>query len=190
MLGGMSGGSATSCNGLEIRTRARPAPDQWLREHNDREGKMRRLTKKELGILQRHAAWLRGEEGGERADLQGADLRGANLRGANLQGANLRGANLQGANLRGANLRGANLQGANLAFCCWPLWCGSIAARSDDRLFAQLLFHLTRLDVSACSGGVQEAMEHLRGLAVSDLFCEFRQGVETLEEDPRFRKES
>jgi hypothetical protein len=90
-------------------------------------------------ILKKHAAWLRREVDGERADLQGADLRGADLRGANLQGANLRGADLwsadlwsadlqgadlrgadlwsadlQGADLRGANLQGANLQGADL----------------------------------------------------------------------------
>jgi hypothetical protein len=147
---------------------------------------MRKLTKKELGILQRHAAWLRGEEGGERADLKGAYLQGANLRGADLQGAylqgaNLRGADLRGADLQGANLRGADLRGANLVFCCWPLWCGSIAAKADDCLFAQLLFHLTRLDVSGASGGVREAMEHIRSMAASDLFCEYRTDVKTLE---------
>ena len=90
-------------------------------------------------ILEKHAKWARGEDGGERADLcganrcdatlyganlRGANLRGANLRGANLCDANLRGANLcdadlcdanlYGANLYGANLRGANLRGANL----------------------------------------------------------------------------
>ena len=80
-------------------------------------------------ILEKHAKWIRGEDGGECANLRGADLcdadlYGANLRGANLYGANLRGANLYGANLRGAdlcdadmcgaNLRGANLRGANL----------------------------------------------------------------------------
>ena len=88
------------------------------------------MDKKELNaILEKHKKWLRGEEGGERADLQGAylqgaylqgadlqgaDLRGADLRGANLQGAYLRGADLRGADLRGANLRGADLQGAYL----------------------------------------------------------------------------
>ena len=103
------------------------------------------MTTQELQvILEKHKKWLNNEEGGERADLQGAnlwgaDLRGADLRRANLQGANLweanlqeadlweanlqeadlweanlRGANLQGANLWEANLRGANLQEANL----------------------------------------------------------------------------
>ena len=65
-------------------------------------------------ILDLHGKWLRGEKGGEGADLRGANLRGANLEGANLRGANLRGASLQGANLREANLQGANLEGANL----------------------------------------------------------------------------
>jgi hypothetical protein len=71
------------------------------------------------GILERHAKWLRKEEGGELANLQGANLQyaslqDANLRGANLQDANLRGANLQYASLQDANLRGAKLRHANL----------------------------------------------------------------------------
>ena len=70
-------------------------------------------------ILKKHAKWIRGEDGGERADLCGADLRNAdlcnaNLRGADLCGANLCGANLCGANLCNANLRNADLCGANL----------------------------------------------------------------------------
>jgi len=85
-------------------------------------------------VLIKHDMWLRGADGGIRAnlyganlyeadlreadlreaDLRGADLCGANLRGANLHEANLRGANLHEANLREANLRGANLCGADL----------------------------------------------------------------------------
>ena len=70
-------------------------------------------------VLAKHKKWIADEEGGQRADLQGAnlwgaDLWGANLWRANLQGADLQGADLQGANLQGANLQGANLQGANL----------------------------------------------------------------------------
>ena len=75
---------------------------------------MRELTKEEIEVLQRHAKWLKNEEGGEKADLRGADLRGADLRDADLWGANLRGADLRGADLRDANLRGADLRGANL----------------------------------------------------------------------------
>ena len=65
-------------------------------------------------ILEKHAKWIRGEEGGERADLCGANLCGANLRGADLCGANLRNANLRGADLCDADLCDANLCGANL----------------------------------------------------------------------------
>ena len=65
-------------------------------------------------ILEKHAKWARGEDGGKRADLYDADLRGTNLCSANLCGADLCDANLCNANLRGANLRGANLRGADL----------------------------------------------------------------------------
>lgn len=65
-------------------------------------------------IIDKHAKWLRGADGGERASLYGADLRGADLRGADLYGADLYGADLRGANLRDANLRSAILYGADL----------------------------------------------------------------------------
>ncbi|ERK65016.1 hypothetical protein HMPREF1545_00155, partial [Oscillibacter sp. KLE 1728] len=40
-------------------------------------------------ILDKHFKWLRGENGGKRADLSGANLSRANLFGANLSRANL-----------------------------------------------------------------------------------------------------
>ena len=67
-------------------------------------------------ILEKHKKWLRGDDGGERANLSGANLYGANLSWADLSGANLSGANLSWANLYGANLSGANLYGANLSW--------------------------------------------------------------------------
>ena len=76
---------------------------------------MKKISDTELkAIIDKHAKWLRGEDGGERADLYGADLRDADLYGANLYGANLRDANLYGVNLRDADLRDADLRGANL----------------------------------------------------------------------------
>jgi hypothetical protein len=73
------------------------------------------MNKEELQAkIAAHKKWLNNEEGGQRADLQGAYLRGAYLRGAYLRGADLRGADLQGAYLRGADLRGADLRGADL----------------------------------------------------------------------------
>ena len=76
-------------------------------------------------ILDKHAAWLRGEPEGVKADLTGANLTGADLTGANLTGADLSKANLSGAhlswakllrtNLSKANLSKANLSGANLS---------------------------------------------------------------------------
>ena len=86
---------------------------------------MKNISVEELNeILQKHEMWLKGEVGGERADLSyfdlsnadlsyfdlsNADLSDTNLRGADLRGADLRYADLRGADLRYANLRGANL---------------------------------------------------------------------------------
>ena len=82
-------------------------------------------------VLDKHTLFLKGKDGGERANLRCADLRRAKLIGADLRhadlsdadlsdadlsDANLSGANLIGANLSGANSRRANLSGANLRY--------------------------------------------------------------------------
>ena len=128
------------------------------------------MTRKELDkILELHKMWLWGDANGKRANLYGADLYGADLRGANLRGAdlydadlygadlydadlygaNLRGADLYGANLRGANLRDADLYGADLDFSCWPLWCGGLGVKIDDRIARQLIYHVCSAVVSS-----------------------------------------
>lgn len=51
---------------------------------------MKKYTLEQLkDILERHAKWLRDEDGGKRANLSGADLSGAYLSSANLSSANL-----------------------------------------------------------------------------------------------------
>ena len=108
------------------------------------------MDQKELDkILELHKMWLNGDENGKCADLYGADLSGANLSGANLSGADLSGANLRGANLYDANLSGANLSGAGLDFSCWPLWCGSLHVKIDDRIAHQLIYHVCSAVVSS-----------------------------------------
>ena len=97
-------------------------------------------------ILEKHKIWLKGGEGGSRANLSGANLRGANLSSADLSRANLRGADLidadlSGANLSRADLSGANLRDADLDYSVWPLWFGSLMTGVDDRLVYKLLYH-------------------------------------------------
>ena len=95
-------------------------------------------------ILELHAKWLNGEEGGERADLSDADLSGADLRGADLSHADLSHADLSDADLSGADLSGADLRGADLDYSCLPLWCGSLKANFDDRQLKQIAYHLVK----------------------------------------------
>lgn len=83
------------------------------------------MDQKELDkILELHKMWLWGDANGKRA-------------------------NLSGANLSGANLRGANLSGAGLDFSCWPLWCGSLHVKIDDRIAHQLIYHVCSAVVSS-----------------------------------------
>ena len=66
-------------------------------------------------VLELHAAWLRNDSHGVRADLSFADLSFADLSFANLSSANLSSANLSFADLSFANLSSANLSSANLS---------------------------------------------------------------------------
>ena len=66
-------------------------------------------------ILDKHFKWLRGENGGKRANLSRADLSRANLSGANLSRANLSRADLSRADLSRADLSGADLSRADLS---------------------------------------------------------------------------
>jgi hypothetical protein len=77
---------------------------------------MKTYTAKELAvIIEKHGKWLRGEDGGEQANLSRADLSRANLTGADLSRADLTGASLSWADLSRADLSRANLSWANLS---------------------------------------------------------------------------
>lgn len=83
---------------------------------------MKKISYTELkAIIYKHAKWLRGEDGGECADLHSADLRGADLSGANLRGADLHSADLRDANLRDAKNIDKIAWNARTAF--YPLQC-------------------------------------------------------------------
>lgn len=73
----------------------------------------KRMTPEALSeALELHDKWMRGEDGGKRADFSGADLSGAYLYGADLSRANLSRANLSSADLSRANLSRADFSGA------------------------------------------------------------------------------
>jgi hypothetical protein len=96
------------------------------------------MTQEELkNKLELHTLWLKDHNKGEKLDLSNANLNGADLTNANLSN----------ANLRNADLRNADLRGADLDFSVLPLWCGSFGIKCDKRLFAQLAYHMCRLDV-------------------------------------------
>jgi hypothetical protein len=93
------------------------------------------MTTAELKIiLDKHKKWRRGEEGGSRANLEGAYLEGAYLADANLADANLEGANLTGADLADADLADANLARANLAgaYLAGAYLAGAYLARAKN----------------------------------------------------------
>jgi len=133
---------------------------KWLDDNTT--GKQANLHRADLTSVNLRGANLHGADLSE-ANLSGADLANADLSEANLREANLRWANLYGADLTNADLanadlrradltnadlRRADLRGANIDFASWPLWCGSLDAVVNRRLFAQLAYHLCRMTVA------------------------------------------
>ena len=104
------------------------------------------------------------------ADLSGAKLEGAKLSGAKLSGAKLEGAKLEGADLSGADLSGAKLSGADLDYSSWPLWCGSLNAKIDKRIFCQLLYHTLRAGKSVEDEEVQALLNNPDVLKLANQF--------------------
>jgi hypothetical protein len=83
-------------------------------------------------VLAKHAAWLRGEEGGIRANLRYADLRHADLSYTDLRYADLRYADLSHANLSEADLRGACFKlGVSVGRLWWTQTVGPQGSRRD-----------------------------------------------------------
>ncbi len=114
------------CPQLPKDTRIINKADEEKEAARTRSAKLRNL----LRVLAAHHAWLRGEPGGERADLSGLDLTDVDMKGTDLTDADFAGADLSGADLResrlvrtnlrqaflrGADLRESNLTGADLS---------------------------------------------------------------------------
>lgn len=100
-------------------------------------------TNKLERILELHAKWLNGEEGGERADLSHADL--------------------SHADLSDADLSHADLREADLDYSCLPLWCGSLSANFDDRQLKQIAYHLVKAGLQSKNAS-EETKTELRKL--------------------------
>ena len=145
-------------------------------------------------VIDLHRKWLHNEDGGQRANLQGAYLQDANLRGANLQDANLYGANLQdaylrgaylyganlqgaylqdaylyGANLRGANLQGANLRGAKINWRSHALISEILRRAADDNVQKRMIAGLIAISLDWCWREFLNVESHLREWALDEL---------------------
>lgn len=99
---------------------------------------MRTITAEELkDILAKHKKWVKGEDGGERANLRYVYLQGVDLQGADLREANLRFTCLQCVHLQEANLWNANVYGADLkaVYRPWLVYAGNIGSRRYETLY-------------------------------------------------------
>ena len=111
-----------------------------------------------LDILDKHAAWLRGEPEGVKADLTGANLTGADLSKADLSGANLYEANLSWAKLLRTNLSKANLSKANLFEANLSKANLSKANLSGVNLFGANLFEANLSGANLSGGNLSKAL--------------------------------
>ena len=108
--------------------------------------------------------------GAKKISLSGADLRFADLRFADLRFADLRFADLRFADLSGADLSRADLSGADLDYGSWPLWCGSLTAKIDKKIFCQLLYHVVRAGQSVEDEEVRKFLDLPEVIALANQF--------------------
>ena len=88
--------------------------------------------------------------------------------------ADLKEANLKEANLRWADLGGVDLRGANLDFSSGiPFYCGGTSIVGDDRLFYQMVYHLTRQNWSSLSAENIAFLESIPD-EIKNGFCNYR----------------
>ncbi len=159
------------------------------------------MNKEKLAkILKDHKLWLQGkggrwanfrwadfrEAGFSGADFSGANLSGADFRGADFGEADFRGADFRwadfgGANLNGADFRWADFSGADLDFSSGiPFHCGGINAIIDDRIFSQILYHLTRQDNRYLSQKHKDFIESIPEDILNG-FCNYRNDLEYIQ---------
>lgn len=76
------------------------------------------------------------------------------------------------ANGKRAVLYGADLRGANLDFSCWPLWCGSLHVKIDDRIAHQLIYHVCSAIISSpeVSDSIKSVMLSRPALDIANKF--------------------
>jgi hypothetical protein len=80
--------------------------------------------------------------------------------------------------LRNTDLYKTNLQGAIFDYSFVPLHCGSFDMKADERLCAQLIAHITRIEWDANSEFCAEIMSLLD--AHKNKFCEYRHDVDEI----------
>lgn len=82
----------------------------------------------------------------------------------------LSGVDLSFVDLRGADLSGADLSGADLDYGSWPLWCGSLSAKIDKKIFCQLLYHVVRAGQSVEDEEVRKFLDLPEVIALANQF--------------------
>jgi hypothetical protein len=87
---------------------------------------------------------------------------------------------LTDAVLTDAVLTDADLRGAVLDFSSVPLRCGFTRMKVCNRFVAQLAYHLTRQDHTACSDEVREEIERIKKGPLGNLFLNYRNDLEAV----------
>ena len=67
--------------------------------------------------------------------------------------------NLNYADMQGADMRGADMRGADIDFSCWPLWCGGLQCKIDERIARQLVYHALSVSLQFVPGLTPELIE-------------------------------
>lgn len=82
-------------------------------------------------------------------------------------------------NLLKADLEGVQLMETPFDLSTFPLWCGSFGMKPDDRLVAQLIYHVMRFGTDNMSDAVKKQLAEIRGMPIAKIFPEkYRNDIE------------
>lgn len=102
-----------------------------------------------------------------------------NLCHANFEDASIASTGFRCCDTVGISLDGTELvEGTALDFSSFPLWCGSLHAKPDDRLVSQLLFHITSFNRRNMSNDMKNLLKQLDEMGVHLLFQQYRDDLD------------
>lgn len=114
-------------------------------------------------------------------NFTGSRISDSNFNEAHLSGVCLDDCVIFNTSLHNARMKHASLMGANLDHSSMTFSCKIESIKASDRLVAQMIYHVTRLDFSGCSDTVRSELIEILNGPLGDMFLKYRTDLRSAE---------